>query len=227
MVNTTPQSPYFFIEQNLDDKIKRYCRRSEKRRRGSFQSAYEEGRDINRLIVLLDRPDFKYLKKRPNGTDPFDYLAGHPDCRVGSRQLRRYNSFYLTVTAIRKAGYEPVLLGVSHYAEVAKLKSVEAIVTTLQQVVGQDLSVRELIAIVDQQVTPEKEKTANGSGAGGDQPPVDWKKALGKFIGAMNVRLAEIDKAMPKTNLRLDKETAKDLRDLQSALGNILKRAGK
>ena len=218
---------------SLDREIAAFCRRSEKREKNSYQMAYEQGDDIRRMVLLLEGNQYRHLKRRPNGGDPFATLCGHPESRMGAKQMRRYVLFADTVDAIEKAGYEAPILGLTYYVEAARLKSVESICETLTQVAKDDLSVRELIGIVDQ-IMPPKKKAKDGSGdeTGGEpggedegsQNPSDWKKSLAQIIGATIAKLAPIAQEMADQKAKLDKETAASLRKLQEKIQEILRR---
>ena len=217
----------------LDKEIAAFCRRSEKREKNSFETAYEQGADIRRMISLLEGSKYRHLKRRPNGGDPYVTLCGHPDSQMGTKQMRRYVLFADTVDAIKKAGYEMPILGLTYYVEAARLKSVESICETLTQVAKDDLSVRELIGIVDQ-IMPPKKKAKGGSGEdsdgdaddamGGDGEVFDWKKSLAQIIGATIAKLAPIAQEMADKKAKLDKETAASLRKLQEKIEDILRR---
>ena len=147
--------------------------------------------------------------------------------------MRRYVLFADTVDAIRAAKYEAPILGLTCYVEAARLKSVESIIETLNQVVKDDLSVRELIGIVDQ-IMPPKKKAKGGSDedsdgdvdgvTGGDGEVIDWKNSLEKIIGETIARLAPIAQEMSDKKATLDKETAASLRKLQEKIQEILRR---
>ena len=162
----------------LDKAITEFCQRSNKRQKNSFETAYEQGADIRRMISLIEGTKYKHLKRRPNNGSPYDILCGHADCQMGEKQMRRYVLFADTVDSIRAAKYEPALLGITYYVEAARLKSVESIIETLNQVVKDDLSVRELIAIVDQIMPPNKKAKGASEGCeetgdgGGGRPRV-------------------------------------------------------
>lgn len=220
--------------KSLDKEIAAFCWRSEKREKNSFSVAYEQGADIRRMILLLEGSKYRHLKRRPNGVDPYVTLCGHPDSRMGEKQMRRYVLFADTVDAIKKAGYETPTLGLTHYIEAARLKSVESIVETLNQVAKDDLSVRDLIGIIDQ-IMPPKKKAKRESGDetecetegedGNSQDPSDWKKSLAQIIGTTLTRLAPIAQEMADKKAKLDKETEASLRKLQEKIQEILGRA--
>ena len=217
----------------LDKEICDFFRRSEKREKNSFETAYEQGNDIRGMIALIEGKKYAHLKRRPNNSDPYGVLAGHPECSLGMRQMRRYVLFADTVDAIRAAKYEAPILGLTCYVEAARLKSVESIIETLNQVVKDDLSVRELIGIVDQ-IMPPKKKAKGGSDedsdgdmdgvTGGDGEVIDWKNSLEKIIGETIARLAPIAQEMSDKKATLDKETAASLRKLQEKIQEILRR---
>lgn len=219
--------------KSLDKVIAEFCLRTEKRQKNSYGMSYDQGDDIRKMIALIEGKKYAHLKRRPNKADPYSVLAGHPKCSLGMKQMRRYVLFADTVDAIKKAGYEAPVLGLTHYIEAARLKSVESIVETLNQVVKDDLSVRELIGIVDQ-IMPPKKKTKGGSGDetegetggedGGSQDPSDWKKSLAQIIGATIAKLAPIAQEMADKKAKLDKETADSLRKLQEKIEDILRR---
>jgi hypothetical protein len=216
----------------LDKAIAEFCRRSNKRQKNSFEMAYEQGDDIRRMISLLEGNKYRHLKRRPNNSDPFEALCGHPECKIQAKQARRYVLFADTVDAIRAAKYEPAILGVSHYIEAARLKSVESIVETLSQVVKDDLSVRELIGIVDQIMPPKKkakggdeESSKSGGDVSGDNDASDWKKLLAQIVGMTLTKLAPIAQMMDDQKAKLDKETADSLRKLGEKIQDILRRA--
>ena len=219
--------------KSLDKEISEFCRRSEKRQKDSFGMSYDQGDDIRKMIALIEGEKYRHLRRRPNGTSPYGIICGHRDCRLmGEKQMRRYVLFADTVDAIKKAGYEAPILGLTYYVEGARLKSVESIVETLNQVAKDDLSVRELIDIVDQ-IMPPKKKAQGGDGEmselGGDidrdGEPSDWKKSLAKIIGTMLARLAPIAQEMADKKAILDKETADSLRILGDKIAEILRRA--
>ena len=227
-----PMGPYLG-SKSLDKEIRDFCRRSDMREKNSYQMAYEQGDDIRRMVLLLEGNQYRHLKRRPNGGDPYATLCGHPESRMGAKQMRRYVLFADTVDAIRAAKYEAPILGLTYYVEAARLKSVESIIETLNQVVKDDLSVRELIGIVDQ-IMPPKKKAKGGSDedsdgdvdgvTGGDGEVIDWKNSLEKIIGETIARLAPIAKEMSDKKATLDKETAVSLRKLQEKIQEILRR---
>ena len=218
--------------KSLDKEIVDFCRRSEKRQKNSYGMSYDQGDDIRKMIALIEGKKYAHLKRRPNNADPFEILARHPECFLGMKQMRRYVLFADTVDAIKKAGYEAPILGLTYYVEAARLKSVESIVETLNQVVKDDLSVRELIEIVDQ-IMPPKRKAKGGEGEssesdGNDQPEnesLDWKKSLEQFVGSALKNLAPIAQEMADKKAKLDKETANSLRKLGEKIADILRRA--
>ena len=216
----------------LDKEISEFCRRSSKRQKDSFLVAYDQGDDIRKMIALIEGKKYAHLKRRPNNADPFEVIAGHPECSLGTRQMRRYVLFADTVDAIKKAGYEAPILGLTYYVEASRLKSTESIVETLNQVVKDDLSVRELIGIVDQIMPPKKkakggdeESSESGGDVGGDNEPSDWKKSLAQIVGMTLAKLAPIAKMMDDQKSKLDKETADSLRKLGEKIQDILRRA--
>lgn len=228
----SPMGPYLGCK-SLDKVITDFCRRSEKRQKNSFGMSYDQGDDIRKMIALIEGKKYAHLKRRPNNADPYAVLAGHPDGVLGMKQMRRYVLFADTVDAIKKAGYKAPILGLTYYVEATRLKSVESIIETLNQVVKDDLSVRELIAIVDQ-IMPPKKKIKGGSddNPDGDSDGVtdgtgetdDWKNSLEKIIGETIARLAPIAKEMSDKKATLDKETAVSLRKLQEKIQEILRR---
>ena len=216
----------------LDKEISEFCQRSNKRQKNSFEAGYDQGADIRRMISLIEGTKYKHLKRRPNNGSPYEILCGHADCRMGEKQMRRYVLFADTVDSIRAAKYEPVVLGLTYYVEAARLKSVESIIETLNQVVNDDLSVRELIAIVDQIMPPKKKAKGASEGCEEtgdegevDQEPTDWKKSLGQIIGTMLTKLAPIAQVMAEQNAMLDKETVDSLRKLEVKIQELLRRA--
>lgn len=227
----TPKKPYLG-SPSLDKEIAAFCRRSNKRQKNSFQMGYEEGDDLRKMVSLIEGKKYAHLKRRPNNADPYAVLAGHPECFLGMKQMRRYVLFTDTVDAIKKAGYEAPILGLTYYVEAARLKSTESICETLNQVVKNDLSVRELIEIVDQ-IMPPKRKAKSGEGEssesdGNDQPEnesLDWKKSLEQFVGSALKNLAPIAQEMADKKAKLDKETEASLRKLQEKIQDILRRA--
>ena len=226
-----PKVPYLGSKA-LDKEIAQFCQRSNKRQKNSFETAYEQGADIRRMISLIEGTKYKHLKRRPNNGSPYEILCGHADCQMGEKQMRRYVLFADTVDAIKKAGYEAPILGLTYYVEASRLKSTESIRETLIQVVNDDLSVRELIAIVDQIMPPNKKAKGASEGceetgdAGEvDQEPTDWKKSLGQIIGTMLTKLAPIAQVMADQKAKLDKETEASLRKLQEKIQEILGRA--
>ena len=217
---------------SLDKTIAEFCRRSNKRQKNSFETAYEQGDDIRKMIALIEGKKYRHLKRRPNNTDPYSVLAGHPDGSLGTKQMRRYVLFSDTVDALRKAGYEAPLLSLTYYVEAARLKSAESMIETLNQVVRDDLSVRELIEIVDQIMPPKRKakgnegETSETTGDGGSEnEPLDWQTALGEFVGKAIAQIAPIAQAMTNQKAKLDKETADSLRKLQEKIQDILRRA--
>ena len=218
----------------LDKAIVEFCHRSERRQKNSYGMSYDQGDDIRKMIALIEGKKYAHLKRRPNNADPYAVLAGHPECSLGMKQMRRYVLFADTVDAIKKAGYEVPVLGLTYYVEALRLKSVESIIETLNQVVKDDLSVRELIGIVDQ-IMPPKKKTKGGSGDetegetggedGGSRDLSDWKKSLAQIIGATIAQLAPIAQEMADKKAKLDKETEASLRKLQEKIQEILGRA--
>ena len=218
---------------SLDKEIAAFFRRSEKREKNSFGVTYQQGDDIRGMIALIEGSKYQNLRRRPNGASPYGILCGHPESFLGEKQMRRYVLFADTVDAIEKAGYEAPILGLTYYIETARLKSIESIIETLNQVVKDDLSVRELIGIVDQ-IMPPKKKAKDGSGdetggeTGGEdegsQNPSDWKKSLAQIIGATIAKLAPIAQEMADQKAKLDKETAASLRKLQEKIQEILRR---
>lgn len=226
-----PKVPYLGSKA-LDKEISEFCQQSNKRQKNSFETAYEQGADIRRMISLIEGTKYKHLKRRPNNGSPYEILCGHADCRMGEKQMRRYVLFADTVDSIRAAKYEPALLGITYYVEAARLKSVESIIETLNQVVNDDLSVRELIAIVDQIMPPNKKAKGASEGCEEtgdegevDQEPADWKKSLGQIIGTMLTKLAPIAQVMAEQKAKLDKETADSLRKLEVKIQELLRRA--
>lgn len=227
-----PMGPYLG-SKSLDKEICDFFLRSEKREKNSFETAYEQGDDIRGMIALIEGKKYAPLKRRPNNGSPYAILCGHVECHMGEKQMRRYVLFADTVDAIKKAGYEAPTLGLTYYVEAARLKSVESIIETLKQVAKDDLSVRELIGIVDQ-IMPSKMKAKGGSGDetegetggedGGSRDPSDWKKSLAQIIGATIAKLAPIAQEMADKKATLDKETAASLRKLQEKIQEILRR---
>ena len=146
--------------------------------------------------------------------------------------MRRYVLFADTVDALRKAGYEAPLLSLTYYVEASRLKSTESMIETLNQVARDDLSVRELIAIVDQIMPPKRKAkggdegtSESGGGMDGDGEPSDWKKSLAQIIGTTLTKLAPIAQEMADKKVILDKETEASLRKLQEKIQEILGRA--
>lgn len=226
-----PKVPYLGSKA-LDKEIAQFCQRSNKRQKNSFETAYEQGADIRRMISLIEGTKYKHLKRRPNNGSPYEILCGHADCQMGEKQMRRYVLFADTVNSIRAAKYEPALLGITYYVEAARLKSVESIIETLNQVVNDDLSVRELIAIVDQIMPPNKKAKGASEGCEEtgdegeiDQEPADWKKSLGQIIGMTLAKLAPIAQVMSDQKAKLDNETAESLRKLEEKIQELLRRA--
>lgn len=228
---TAPSNGPYLGCKALDKEIIEFCRRSEKRQKNSFGMSYDQGDDIRKMIALIEGKKYAHLKRRPNNSDPYGVLAGHPENILGMKQMRRYVLFADTVDAIRAAKYEAPILGLTYYVEAARLKSVESIIETLNQVVKDDLSVRELIGIVDQ-IMPPKKKASGGDeesrkpgGAGNNsQEPSDWKKSLEEFVGHALAQLAPIAKDMTDQNAKLDEETAKSLKQLQAKIQDILRK---
>ena len=221
VADTKPTGAYLG-NQALDDEIAGYLRRRATRCKGAFDGAFADAEDLDRLVKKLDAGEFKGIK-RLNGTDPYDIIAKYPDSEVGAKQLRRQHDFYKTVVRIRNAGLTPPLLGVTHYAEVQKLKSVESIVKTLDQVVEQDLSVRELIAIVDQMSDDAKKEPRTKKPA--KKKGFSWLQELKAVVGTASKRLAQIDEAMGKSKATLSPEDAKVVKKLADMINSILKRA--
>ena len=218
--------------KSLDKEIAEFCRRSERRQKNSFGMSYDQGDDIRKMIALIEGKKYAHLKRRPNNTDPYSVLAGHPDGSLGTKQMRRYVLFADTVDALRKAGYEAPLLSLTYYVEAARLKSAESMIETLNQVVRDDLSVRELIEIVDQIMPPKRKakgdegETSETTGDGASEnEPVDWKTALEEFVGRAMALIAPIAQEMADQKAKLDKETANSLRKLQEKIQEILGRA--
>ena len=227
----TPKGAYLG-SPGLDKAIADFCRRSSKRQKNSFHMGYEEGDDLRKMISLVEGKKYAHLKRRPNNADPFEILARHPECFLGMKQMRRYVLFADTVDAIKKAGYEAPILGLTYYVEGARLKSVESIVETLNQVVKDDHSVRELIEIVDQIMPPKRkaksdegETSTNDGNGGRENEPLDWKKSLEQFVGSALKDLAPIAQKMADKKAKLDKETANSLRKLGEKIQDILRRA--
>ena len=227
----TPKGAYLG-SPSLDREISLFCQRSEKRQKNSFGVSYDQGDDIRKMISLIEGKKYAHLKRRPNNADPFEILAEHPESSLGTKQMRRYVLFADTVDAIKKAGYETPILGLTYYVEGARLKSVESIVETLNQVVKDDLSVRELIEIVDQIMPPNKKAKGASEGCEEtgvegevDQEPTDWKISLGLIIGTMLTKLAPIAQVMAEQNAKLDKETVDSLRKLEVKIQELLRRA--
>lgn len=226
----SPMGPYMGCK-SLDKEIAEFCQRTEKRQKNSFGMSYDQGDDIRKMIALIEGKKYAHLKRRPNNSDPYGILAGHPENILGAKQLRRYVLFADTVDAIKKAGYEAPILGLTYYVEASRLKSTESICETLGQVVKDDLSVRELIAIVDQ-IMPPKKKAAGGdeeirkpdSVGKNNQESSDWKNSLEKIIGETIARLAPIAQEIADKKAALDKETAASLRKLQEKIQEILGR---
>lgn len=226
----TPKKPYLG-SPSLDKEIAAFCRRSEKRQKNSFGMSYDQGDDIRKMIALIEGKKYAHLKRRPNNTDPYSVLAGHPDGSLGAKQMRRYVLFTDTVDALRKAGYEAPLLSLTYYVEASRLKSTESMIETLNQVARDDLSVRELIAIVDQIMPPKRKAkdgdegtSESGGGMDGDGEPSDWKKSLAQIIGTTLTKLGPIAQEMADKKAKLDKETEASLRKLQEKIQEILGR---
>lgn len=218
--------------KSLDKEIADFCRRSSKRQKNSFGVSYDQGDDVRKMIALIEGKKFAHLKRRPNNADPYAILAGHPECFLGMKQMRRYVLFADTVDALRKAGYEAPLLSLTYYVEASRLKSTESMIETLNQVARDDLSVRELIAIVDQIMPPKRKAkdgdegtSESGGGMDGDGEPSDWKKSLAQIIGTTLTKLAPIAQEMADKKAKLDKETEASLRKLQEQIQDILRRA--
>lgn len=216
----------------LDKEISEFCQRNDKRQKNSFGMSYDQGDDIRKMIALIEGKKYAHLKRRPNNADPYAVLAGHPECFLGMKQMRRYVLFSDTVDALRKAGYEAPLLSLTYYVEASRLKSTESMIETLNQVARDDLSVRELIAIVDQIMPPKKkvkggdeESSESGGDMDGDGEPSDWKKSLAQIIGMTLTKLAPIAQEMADKKAKLDKETEASLRKLQEQIQDILRRA--
>ncbi len=227
----TPKGPYLG-NPSLDKEISLFCQRSEKRQKNSFGVSYDQGDDIRSMISLIEGKNYAHLKRRPNNADPFEILAEHPESSLGTKQMRRYVLFADTVDAIKKAGYEAPILGLTYYIEASRLKSTESICETLNQVVKDDLSVRELIGIVDQIMPPKKrakggdeESSESGGDVGGDNDSSDWKKSLAQIVGMTLTKLAPIAQEMADKKAKLDKETEASLRKLQEKIQEILGRA--
>ena len=227
----TPKGPYLG-SPGLDKAISEFCHRSERRQNNSFGMSYDQGDDIRKMIALIEGKKYAHLKRRPNNADPFEILARHPESSLGTKQMRRYVLFADTVDAIKKAGYEAPILGLTYYVEASRLKSTESICETLNQVVRDDLSVRELIAIVDQIMPPKRnskgdegETSTNDGNGERENNPTDWKKSLAQIVGMTLTKLAPIAQEMADKNAKLDKETANSLRKLGEKIADILRRA--
>ena len=217
-----PVGPYMG-DQVLDDEIAAFLRRSQNRQKGAFDTAMADGEDVHRLVGMIEGDKFKGLRRRPNSTSPFDIIAKHPDSTVGDKQLRRQEGFYLQVTRIREAGLVPPMLGVTHYAEVSVLKSLESMVATLRQAERDGLSVRELIDIVAQMPSEQKKAPRTKQGRK-DGKAFFWQKELKAVVGVTTKRLAQIDEAMIKAKSVLLPEDAKNLRKVVTLINSILKR---
>ena len=136
-------------DEVLDNEIANYCKRSETRRKDSFTSSYEDGKELDRLIKIIEGDKYKDLVRRPNYSDPFLVIASHKDCKVGPKQLRRQWRFFQTVNAMKAANIEPPVVGVTFYSEAtAKLKSIKAVARILWKCLDEDLSIRDLLALL-------------------------------------------------------------------------------
>ena len=136
-------------DKALDKEIAGYFQRSETRRKGSFNSSYEDGKELDRLIGIIEGDKYKGYCKRPNLSDPFLVVASHKDCKVGPKQLRRQWRFFKTVNAMKEVNIEPPVIGVTFYAEAtARIKPIKDVARVLRKCLDEDLSIRDLLALL-------------------------------------------------------------------------------
>jgi len=167
-------------DKALDKLIEGYCKRSETRRKGSFHSALEDGKELDRLIIIIEGDKYKEYRKRPNLSDPFLVIASHKDSKVGPKQLRRQWQFFKTVNAMKEANIEPPVIGLTFYSEAtAKLKSPKAIAEVLRKCLNEDLSIRDLLTLLGE---GKSSKSAR-----------DWRDHLDSSLNKIFTELGEIE----------------------------------
>ena len=167
-------------DKALDKEIAGYFKRSETRRKGSFNSSYEDGKELDRLIGIIEGDKYKEYRKRPNLSDPFLVIASHKDSKVGPKQLRRQWRFFKTVNAMKEANIEPPVIGLTFYSEAtAKLKSPKAIAKVLQTCLDKDLSIRDLLALLGE---GKSSKSSN-----------NWRDHLDSVLNNIFTDLGEIE----------------------------------
>jgi len=176
----TLKSQPYLDDKALDKEIAGYCKRSETRRKGSFNSSYEDGKELDRLIKIIEGDQYKGLLRRPNFSDPFLVIASHPDCKNGPKQLRRQWRFFQTVNEMRKANIEPPNIGVTFFSEASsKLKSPKAIAEVLQKCLDEDLCIRDLLALLGGSKSPNQ--------------PRNWRDHLDSDLNKIFTDLGEIE----------------------------------
>ena len=176
----TSKSQPFMGDKALDKEIAGYCKRSETRRKGSFKSSYEDGKELDRLIKIIEGDKYKGLRRRPNYSDPFLVVASHKDCKVGPKQLRRQWRFFQTVNAMKEANIEPPIIGVTFYAEAtAKLKAIKDVARILQKCLDEDLSIRDLLALLGESKSSKSNR--------------DWRDHLDSVLNKTFTDLGEIE----------------------------------
>lgn len=177
---TLKSQPDFLGDKALDKEIAGYWKRSETRRKGSFQSALQDGKELDRLIKIIEGDKYKGYRKRPNLSDPFLVIASHKDCKIRPKQLRRQWRFFKTVNAMKEANIEPPMLGVTFYSEVsAKLKSPKAIAAVLQKCLDEDLSIRDLLALLGEGKSSKSNR--------------NWRDHLDSVLNKLITDLGEIE----------------------------------
>lgn len=176
----TSKSEPIMGDKALDKEIAGYCQRSETRRKGSFNSSYEDGKELDRLIGIIEGDKYSGYRKRPNLSDPFLVIASHKDCKVRPKQLRRQWRFFKTVNAMKEANIEPPVIGVTFYSEAtAKLKAIKDVARILQKCLDEDLSIRDLLALLGE----GKSSTSNRN----------WRDHLDSVLNKMLTDLGEIE----------------------------------
>lgn len=208
-----PVAGYYLGDRKLDEAVGGFCRASRARAHGRFEALVQDAAELARLVCELDGGKFEGLK-RANSTDPYNIVAGHDDCPVGAKQLRRLATFHAAYEAITALGERPPELGVTAYSVTQPIEDISVRLGLLRRVESEGLSIRELIDFVDELV-PKKTK---------ERGPFDWLKALQGVIGRTYNVLAEVDAEMLKLHACLDAETAKHLSRLQGKIGDLLLR---
>jgi hypothetical protein len=204
---------YYLGDQKLDEAVGGFCRASRARAHGRFEALVQDAAELARLVCELDGGKFEGLK-RANSTDPYNIVAGHDDCPVGAKQLRRLAEFHDTYEKIVALGQQPPQLGVTAYSVVSPISDIHVRLVLLRRVEQEGLCIRQLIDLVDE-LLPKEEK---------ERGPFDWLKALQRVIGTTYTVMADVDAEMLRLHASLDAETAKHLSRLQEKIADILKR---